>query len=225
MADNTQLPGTGTGTADIVVATDNIGGVNYQRVKIALGADGTAADAAVGAGTEATVLRVTLPTDGTGAIATINTSVVPGTAATHLGKAEDAGHTTGDTGVMLLAVRQDAPAQTAGTALDYNPLSTNSRGQLHVVELGTDLVASGQVNMTNSAATLIAADTKRKAVTFLNRQLASVFIGPATVTALNGFELQPGAAVTLTTTALVQGITSAASGAAEYTHYLATSDS
>lgn len=64
MADNTQLPGTGTGTADIVVATDKIGGVDYQRVKISLGPDGTAVDAAVGSGaTDATVLRVVHATD------------------------------------------------------------------------------------------------------------------------------------------------------------------
>ena len=68
MADNTTLPGTGNGTADIIVATDKIGGVDFQRVKLSLGADGTASDAPVGAGTEAGVLRVTLPTDGTGKV-------------------------------------------------------------------------------------------------------------------------------------------------------------
>lgn len=45
MADNTQLPATGTGTADIVVATDKIGGVDYQRTKLVWGLDGTATDA------------------------------------------------------------------------------------------------------------------------------------------------------------------------------------
>lgn len=44
MADNRTLPATGTGTADIVVATDDIGGVNYQRVKPVWGADGSAND-------------------------------------------------------------------------------------------------------------------------------------------------------------------------------------
>jgi hypothetical protein len=37
-------------------------------------------------------------------------SVVPGTAATSLGKAEDAAHTSGDVGVMALTVRQDTAA-------------------------------------------------------------------------------------------------------------------
>ena len=44
MADNVTLPPTGTGTADVIVATDKIGGVDYQRIKNAWGADGTATD-------------------------------------------------------------------------------------------------------------------------------------------------------------------------------------
>ena len=41
MAESVQLPATGTGTADIKVAADAIGGEQYQRVKIAMGIDGT----------------------------------------------------------------------------------------------------------------------------------------------------------------------------------------
>lgn len=80
------------------------------------------------------VLRVAQVNDGTGVIATvtnlatIGTSIVPGTAATHLGKAEDAAHTSGDTGVMALAVRNDTAAALAGTTLDYIPVTTNARG-------------------------------------------------------------------------------------------------
>lgn len=43
MADNTTLPGTGES-----IASDDIGGVKYQRVKISVGADGAAADLAPG---------------------------------------------------------------------------------------------------------------------------------------------------------------------------------
>ncbi len=49
MADNTTLPPTGTGTADIIVATDKIGGIDYQRTKVVWGADGTATDASLSA--------------------------------------------------------------------------------------------------------------------------------------------------------------------------------
>lgn len=86
---------------------------------------------AMGNGTVgSTVQRVTLATDGAGVLASITTNIVPGTGATDLGKAEDAGHSTGHTGVMALAVRNDTPAALAGTTLDYIPLTTDSIGQL-----------------------------------------------------------------------------------------------
>jgi hypothetical protein len=47
VADNVAITA-GSGTT---VATDNIGGINYQRVKVAIGADGVAADWDTGAGT------------------------------------------------------------------------------------------------------------------------------------------------------------------------------
>jgi hypothetical protein len=58
-------------------------------------------------------------------------TVIPGVAATSLGKAEDAAHTTGDTGVMMLAVRSDT-ATASGAAGDYVPLLTDDAGQLWV---------------------------------------------------------------------------------------------
>jgi hypothetical protein len=60
------------------------------------------------------------------------TSIVPGTGATNLGKAEDAAHTSGDTGVQLLAVRKDTAAALAGTDGDYAPLEVDANGRLHV---------------------------------------------------------------------------------------------
>lgn len=59
-------------------------------------------------------------------------SVVPGTGATNLGKAEDAAHTTGDVGVMALAVRSDAGGAIAGADGDYTPLQVDSNGALRV---------------------------------------------------------------------------------------------
>ena len=60
------------------------------------------------------------------------TSVIPGTGATNLGKAEDAVHTSGDVGVMGLAVRRDADTTLAGTDGDYAPLQVNATGALKV---------------------------------------------------------------------------------------------
>jgi len=61
------------------------------------------------------------------------TSIVAGTGAANLGKAEDAAHVTGDTGVAIFAVRQDTLAALAGTTGDYIPLSTDSSGRLYEI--------------------------------------------------------------------------------------------
>lgn len=65
------------------------------------------------------------------------TSQVPGTGATNLGKKEDDPHSTGDVGVMLLAVRNDNGAVLAGTDGDYLPITTDSSGAVRVDLNGT----------------------------------------------------------------------------------------
>lgn len=60
------------------------------------------------------------------------TSVIPGTSATSLGKAEDAAHSSGDTGVMSLAVRKAADGPHSGADGDYEPLQTDANGFLKV---------------------------------------------------------------------------------------------
>lgn len=60
MADTVAITA-GSGTS---IATDDIGSVHYQRVKLSLGADGTAVDAVAGAGAVGTgVIRATLASD------------------------------------------------------------------------------------------------------------------------------------------------------------------
>jgi len=61
------------------------------------------------------------------------TRVIPGTAATALGKAEDAVHASGDTGVMILAVRRDTVTSLVGTDGDYAPVQVDAVGNLRCV--------------------------------------------------------------------------------------------
>lgn len=149
--------GVATG-ADITVATDDVAGVHHPVVKLAVGVEDSAVrighleDAAHSSGAggfmvfavrkdTATALAdadgdyIPLIVDASGRLwvhtATID-AVVPGTGATNLGKAEDAAHTTGDTGVMFLAVRNDAGGAIAGTTGDYIPLTTDANGALRV---------------------------------------------------------------------------------------------
>jgi hypothetical protein len=57
---------------------------------------------------------------------------------TALSKAEDAAHSDGDTGVMLLAVRKDTAAALAGADGDYIPLIVDANGRLHVLPGATE---------------------------------------------------------------------------------------
>lgn len=87
-------------------------------------------------------LQRTVNSDSTGAelmttanpaqVSLANGTVVPGTAATNLGKAEDAVAASGDTGVFTLGVRRDgaissSPASAAG---DYSEMAVDNFGQV-----------------------------------------------------------------------------------------------
>lgn len=76
-------------------------------------------------------------------LATIGTSVTPGTSAAHLGKAEDAAHTSGDTGVMGLCVRQSTVTDLSAAATngDYEPCQVNASGELYT-SANTELPAA-----------------------------------------------------------------------------------
>jgi hypothetical protein len=82
--------------------------------------------------------------------------------ASDLGKAEDAAHTSGDTGVMLLAVRQDTLAALAGTTGDYIPHTTDNLGQTRVSKPTAGAATLSNVNDTASSTTLLAASATRK---------------------------------------------------------------
>jgi len=66
MADNTTL---NTGSGGDVIATDDIGGVKFQRIKVTYGPDGSSSDVAVGNGLPIASSNVTV-TDRSGSITT-----------------------------------------------------------------------------------------------------------------------------------------------------------
>lgn len=164
MADNVVL---NAGTGGDTVAADDVGGVKYQVVKVAVGADGAASlvsnsnpvpvsDAGGALTVDGTVAATQSGTWNVGTVTTVTTvsavtaisnalpagtnnigdvdvlSVVPGTGATALGKAVDSAAGATDTGVALLAVRDDALTTLTPADGDYVPLRTDSTGALHV---------------------------------------------------------------------------------------------
>lgn len=112
------------------VASDDIGGIKYPRVKIVWGPDGSATDASQSAGAQ---LPVELWVNGS-----------------RLSKAEDAVHLSGDDGIMALGVRRDTATATAGTDGDYHPMIFDSSGRLHSA-VGT-MPAAARTTDTISAA-------------------------------------------------------------------------
>jgi hypothetical protein len=65
MADNVTIPATGGGTATPVIATDDVGGVHYQEVKIDLGGDGVSSPLLRGQQIAANGIPIAPPSDDT----------------------------------------------------------------------------------------------------------------------------------------------------------------
>lgn len=139
------------GSGGATLAADDVTSTHYQIVKAAFGALDTATlvTSSVGLPVEllASAAAIGKLAANTGVdIGDVDvTSIVPGTAATNLGKAEDAAHTSGDVGVMGLTVRQDTAAALGGTDADYQPLITDGSGRLHVNVGNTVTVGSHAV--------------------------------------------------------------------------------
>ena len=93
------------------------------------------------------------------------TSVVPGYAATSLGKREDDAHSTLDVGVMSLAVRNDDVAAIGSADGDYAPLQVNAAGSLYTTDATGE---AGSILVTGtSAVTTGISGTKFIAIQFI----------------------------------------------------------
>ena len=75
--------------------------------------------------------------------------VKPGTNASHLGKAEDAAHASGDVGVMALGVLRGSPISSVDTDGDYVPLSMDNTGRLWTVAMSSGDVAHSAADSGN----------------------------------------------------------------------------
>lgn len=108
-------------------------------------------------------------------------SVTPGTGATELGKAEDAGHSSGDVGVMALAVRTDTAATRVGTDGDYAPLEVDANNRLHVVTSADpgaySTAAMSFCTVTTSSAAALAANADRVYAYFCNDSDTTIYLG------------------------------------------------
>lgn len=123
----------------------------------------TTADLDTGAGTDTrAVVGVVLAKSGGAANVSssdpLPVTVISGASNTQF--AEDAGHTTGDTGTVALAVRTDTPLQRAGTDGDYSVLETDVDGRLWTntgVPRARKLFAQGTITSSTAETTVIGA--------------------------------------------------------------------
>jgi len=160
MADNVTLPGTGS-----VVAADEVGGAVYQRVKIAVGADGAAADLAPGQALSAASVPVVLASDQSDVAVTLDGEAVAVTNAdlTTLAGAVDGGHLqvdvlSGASGATAVTVNVTptcaAAAYTAGDVLfDSAEIAAAARANGTGVEL-VSLIARDKDDNAAAAMTL-----------------------------------------------------------------------
>lgn len=89
-----------------------------------------------------------------GAVETIETAI----------KAEDAAHSSGDTGIMSLAVRNDDVAALAGADGDYSPLQVNAAGSLYTKD---ETGEAGSILVTGTTAVTSPSNTKFIAIQFI----------------------------------------------------------
>ena len=176
--DNTVL---NSGSGGDTIASDDIAGVKYQRVKMVFGADGSATDASSTNPLPCDVINA-LPA-GDNNIGNIDVlTVITGTGATNLGKAEDAAHASADTGVAVWAVRDDgSSASLVSAASDYAPLIVDEKGALWTrTKFGTVDAPTGggveastlRVTIANDSTGLVSVDDNAGSLTVDNAALS-----------------------------------------------------
>lgn len=122
-------------------------------------------------------------------ISSVVTSLVPGTGATNLGKAEDAVHATGDTGVAVWGVRNDGAATSFTSANgDYNPIGTDAQGRVYVVQKGI-LSTPTLVTSSTSTGVLLAANVNRVGGSIYNNSSAILYIAEAATATSSNFKV------------------------------------
>lgn len=87
-----------------------------------------------------------------------------------------------------------------------------------VDEQGATAIANGQVTVDTTAGgvTVAAARDTRKSILVRNRGTVVVYVGTGTVSASNGFPLDPGEALTVQTTAAIKAIAASTSATVAY---------
>jgi hypothetical protein len=150
-------------------------------------------------------------------------TALPGTATTNLGKAEDAAFTSGDVGVMSLAVRNDSGTTLTNANLDYSPFAVDSIGRLQIIERGVT-IAQGSATLGTAMGTILTSSSTRRSILIQNLGSDYIWIGGSTAIVVNtGARLAPGQAITIDKSPN-SAIYAVASSGSQIVSYFAESD-
>lgn len=161
--------------------------------------------------------------------------ITPGTGATDLGKAEDAAHTTGDTGVMALGVRNDGGAASAANG-DYIPIPVSEFSSVvgvpvHVVGDSDKYVrqvqfttagTSTSVSIGVGGATVLASNASRMRAIICNYGAVDCFLKFGATPATNSgiyLAAKTGTLVEDAYTGIITGITASGTATVGVTEY------
>lgn len=166
----------------------------------------------------------TINTDNTGRVwvrVGATDTLTPGTGATNLGKAEDAAHASGDTGVFALGVRNDGAATSfSGTNGDYTPIGVDAAGTVSVVQKSGTATLSNVASSATSV-TVLAANTARKAATVYNDSTQILYLKFGATASTSSFTVKLAADTYYEVpggyTGIMDGIWASANGSARVT--------
>ena len=150
-------------------------------------------------------------------------TALPGTSATSLGKVEDAAFTSGDVGVMSLAVRNDSGTALTNTNLDYSPISVDSTGKVQVIERGST-IGQGSVTIGTAMGTVLTTSSTRRTILIQNLGTDYVWLGGSTAIVVNtGARLAPGQTIVIDKSP-ISAIYSVASSGSQVLSFFTESD-
>ena len=116
------------------------------------------------------------PVDVTLGLSVQVTAQVPGTAGTNLGKAEDAAHTSGHTGVLMLGIRTDAPSTRTDADGDYEAPQFTAGRLAATVDGGCSTATLANVATSTTSATLVASNSSRRVAIIVNESSVVMYV-------------------------------------------------
>lgn len=154
-----------------------------------------------------------LTVDGTVAVSSVTTSITPGTAATNLGKAEDAAHTDGDVGILSLSIRRDIPNLPTAAVVSAN----NDYAGVATDPYGVTWVRKRQLVTYSAAYRLVDATAGQVGLTFTftantSKELATIYhaVGSTKTVRIRKITLTPSAGAAGIFDFEIRGLSSAA---------------